>query len=136
MPPYSPNFDWLGYGSINFVDGMGSILVFAIFQIFALLLAIGIAALKVKCCLKCRSFAKMETQTTGMLDLIHGTFFECLVCVSMSMRMFEYDEFLVDADRVSLGFTCAFAVILVLYIALIVYFMAFKSPKVVLKARA
>ena len=29
MPPWSDNFDWIGYGSINFVDGMGSITVFA-----------------------------------------------------------------------------------------------------------
>ena len=30
MPPWSPNFEWLKYESINFCDGMGSILIFAI----------------------------------------------------------------------------------------------------------
>ena len=29
MPYWSPNFDMLGYGSVNFVEGMGSIIVFA-----------------------------------------------------------------------------------------------------------
>ena len=33
MPFWSEKFDWLGYGSINFVEGMGSILIFAFFQI-------------------------------------------------------------------------------------------------------
>ena len=40
MPAWSERFDWLGYGSINFVDGMGSIIIFAFAQILFIILAL------------------------------------------------------------------------------------------------
>ena len=32
MPSWSERFEWLGYDSINFVEGMGSIIIFALFS--------------------------------------------------------------------------------------------------------
>lgn len=55
MPPWSTNFEWLGYGSISFVDGMGSILVFAIIQILTFLIVIFVVTMKIRCHRKCQS---------------------------------------------------------------------------------
>ena len=61
------------------------------------------AIFKVKCFRKCQDKFSMATQTQGALGFIHGTFFEVLVCVSISMGMLQYSDYLTDADWVSIS---------------------------------
>ena len=46
---WSPNFEWLGYDSVNFLVELGSILVFAIIQFIFVLAAITLKYGKFKC---------------------------------------------------------------------------------------
>ena len=46
-PAYTENFEMLGYESLNFVEGLGSIIIFAFFQILFVLIVLLI--IKVKC---------------------------------------------------------------------------------------
>ena len=70
------------------------------------------------------------------LNLIHGTFFEMLVCVSVSMRMLKFADFYTDADWVSVVLQFVFAVFLVGYIIFITYFTVMKTGLLKIKSTA
>ena len=53
---WSENFEWLRYESINFIEGMGSILLVAFFLAFCALAAMITHFLK--CRIPCKSFRK------------------------------------------------------------------------------
>lgn len=71
----------------------------------------------------------------GNLTFIHGTFFEVLVCVSVSMLMLTYSDYLNSADRVSVYFSFFFGAVLASYCLLLLYFMCAKSRLWVTKAK-
>ena len=129
MPPWSEQFDWLGYNSINFVDGMGSILIFAFAQIILIIVALLYQFFN--CCPCCSNWAKktfeMRKVRNDSLNFIHGTFFEIMVCVSVSMKMLKYDKYLNTPDLVSVGLQFFFAAILCLYVLFVTYFTIFKT---------
>ena len=55
MPSWSPNFEWLQYESINFVDNMGSILILYIVLLGNILLVLIVNGLRARCCTKCNN---------------------------------------------------------------------------------
>ena len=103
MPFWPPNFDWLGYGSINFVEGLGSILIFAFIQVL-----FGLIVFSLMPCMYRIRFKYIQNNFSrqaffnSTVNFIHGTFFEILVCVSISMQMLYFREFLNDKDMVSI----------------------------------
>ena len=114
MPFWSPQFDWLGYGSINFIDGMGSIIIFAMIQlltgVIVLFLFPIIGRIKIKYIRKNYSWRAYLHST---LKFLHGTFFEICVCVSISMSMLKFKSYLNVSDWVSVAASFFFAVILI-----------------------
>ena len=107
--PYTKNFEYLGYETINFIEGMGSIILFI--WIGSILILIGFilwlkgistATITGKCGKKfVEKFAPLRVWDT-CIGFIQGTFFEAIVCVSVSMKMFEIAEFLNSADYFSI----------------------------------
>ena len=88
MPFWSEQFDWLGYGTINFIDSMGSIIIFAIFEILYVVIAILIVMCGCRVTTKClKQKFEVHTVRSSSIMFIHGTFFEILICVSISMGM-------------------------------------------------
>ena len=87
-PAYTENFGMLGYESLNFVEGLGSIIIFAFIQIFFVLIVLLITITKCKCPIKWvkKRFTKKKA-CLDSIDFINGTFFEILVCVSVSTFM-------------------------------------------------
>ena len=81
---FSPNFDWLGYGSRNFLENIGSIIMFAALLILTILGALLRRAARLNCkWLRERLDAgKVWSDTLGF---INGVFFEILVAVVISM---------------------------------------------------
>ena len=136
MPPRSEQFEWLKYETINFVDGMGSILIFAILQILLILFALAISLIKANRCSKCKQRFNFTDAYIGSLALIHGTFFETLVCVSISMEMLSFYDYLTQADKVSIGLQFFFGVVLLAYVIFVCYFTIFKTGMWVNKSRA
>lgn len=125
MPSWSENFEWLGYESINFVEGMGSIIIFAAW--FLIQIIVSLVALRLSCC--CKRFKKcfaLNKVASASLEFVDGTFFEIMVCVSVSMAMLEYKEFLNTADTVSVIFQFVFAAVLVAYLGFLSFFTACK----------
>ena len=48
--PWSEHFDWVGYGSVNFFENMGSIFVFAFLEIVLILTSVVWQRLRYACC--------------------------------------------------------------------------------------
>ena len=88
VPPWSPSFSFLGYDSVNFVEGMGSIMVFAFILVLNILLALLLVILKVKCCCAwgVNHFSPAAVSSNS-LNFIHGVLFEVVICISCSMLM-------------------------------------------------
>ena len=85
--PWSIKFLELGYETVNFIEGMGSIILFI--WIGAAYLAIVVLFYFV-----CRTFRYREKLFSARkswessLGFLEGTIFETMVCVSVSMRSF------------------------------------------------
>ena len=132
--PWSERFEWLGYESLNFLDGMGSISVFALIVILHILLATIIRVLRVN--LKDKSllnklFNPMKVWHKAVA-FIQGTFFEILIVTSIAMSVFkEYAGYFNKSDKVSIGFQFFAALILLAYVILVNYFTFVTGPKIV-----
>ena len=93
MPNWSDNFEWLGYETINFVEGMGSILIFALLLILHFCLAGLFQLMRIRCRhTRCQNLCSLTQIYKKSLTFVHGTFFEILICVSISMRMMGITE--------------------------------------------
>ena len=136
MPPWSPNFSFLGYESVTFVEGMGSIMVFAFILVLNILLALLLVILKVKCCCAWGvDHFSPAAVSSNSLYFIHGVLFEVLICISCSMLMIQYQPWFNFPDSVSYWLQYIFMVILAGYILFVTYFTIFKSNKVVINER-
>ena len=64
-----------------------------------------------------------------------GTFFENLVCISISMQMLTYYQVLNSADKMSIAFQFLFLAAVVAFIAYVTYFAIIVSPKLVARTK-
>ena len=88
---WSPNFEWLGYDSVNFLEGLGSIAILAAIQLAIVLIALMLRICGEKC--KCEWGEKIFSGSAvwiSILTFIHVTFFEIVVCASIAMSMLPY----------------------------------------------
>mmetsp|Transcript_32586 Transcript_32586/g.43025 ORF Transcript_32586/g.43025 Transcript_32586/m.43025 type:complete len:110 (-) Transcript_32586:57-386(-) len=82
---WTPNFEWLGYDSKNFLLGLGSVAIFAALQILKVLLSMMLLRCRLQCpCKWVRKVFSMKHAWSGLLTFIHGTFFTIMVCASVS----------------------------------------------------
>ena len=80
---YSESFEWIGYDSVNFLVGLGSISVFAALQVAIILTAL--LACLIRCpCKWARETFSGQAVWAGSLAFIHGTFFEIMVTVAVA----------------------------------------------------
>lgn len=50
---WSPEFSMLGYETLNFLIGLGSIIIFAAFQLLVIVIFLSMRILKLKCSCRC-----------------------------------------------------------------------------------
>jgi len=134
---WSANFEWLGYDSKHFLLGLGSIAVFAALQILTVFVAASLLTCRLKC--PCKSVQNTFSQKyawSGSLTFIHGTFFEVLVCVSVSMVMVPYWDNSERSDQVSIGCAYFFLALLVCYLLFGLYFSCCKARDLAIYNRA
>ena len=68
---YTENFATLGYESSNFVEGMGSIIIFAFIQIIMIILILFTVMFKIRCPLKkCRNDLTVEEGQSSTFNFI------------------------------------------------------------------
>ena len=70
-----------------------------------------------------------------MLIFIHGTFFEIMVCFSVTVLMLKNYDWLGGADKVSLLVGIFFALLRLGYLALVFYFILTKAKLIVQKTQ-
>ena len=128
--PWSERFVYLRYETVNFIEGMGSIILFIWIGTVYLTLVILVFFL-------CRSyrcskkFFGVRNAWERSLGFLEGIFFEAMVCVSVSMRAFDYMAYLNLSDKFSIANQMTVLFILVLFLGLITYFTVFRMPKLV-----
>ena len=126
--PWSEQFAYLGYDTINFFEGMGSIMLTMWIGSLYLLFV----ALRHKFCKKkCRGKYKPIDAWDSTLALLTGTFFEVILCLSVSMKMFSMWEYLKAGDKFSIANQMVVCVVMVLYILLSIFFVLCRAPKLV-----
>ena len=95
------------------------------------LTALGLRICRVTCpCKSVQETLAVSAVFSSTLTFIHGTFFEIIVCVSVSMSMIPFlqrDNLLNDADRLSCAFAIFFGAIMAAYTSFVLYFLACKS---------
>jgi len=93
---WSPNFEWLGYDSVNFLEGLGSIAIIAAFQLlrFVISLMLKTCERKRRPCSCCKKIFSGNAVWISSLTFIHATFFEIVVSASISMRMLFFVDHL------------------------------------------
>ena len=105
--PWSETFDDFDYGSLNFIENLGSISIFFwIGSIYVLFVAISAKMCGRLQTVKCLSniMKPMEAWYT-LLGFLTGTFFELMLSMSIGMRNFKmsYREYFVGVDRFALA---------------------------------
>ena len=107
---------------------MGSILILAFIQIVFIVIGSLMKLFRCNCCCNwAKKTFDMNTARNDSLNLIHGTFFEIMVCASVSMSMLKYSDYFVDSDKVSVGLQFFFAAILCAYVLFVTFFTIFKT---------
>ena len=116
--PWSLRFVNLQYETVNFIEGLGSIMIFiwlgALFLIIVVtrkVLVKRTRMLEVEDCRSCccrknpcankwvkRFFAPMKAWYNS-LDFLQGTFFEIMICLSVGMEIFTYTDYLNSAEN-------------------------------------
>ena len=133
---YSPNFEWIGYDSINFLVGLGSIGMFAALQLILVMLAL--------MCMRCRhqlptkwlrALLAGPAVWASSLAFIHGTFFEILVSLAVNEQMVQYYEYWTEADHVSIITAFFFAFLLLCYLVFVLFFVCCKTQNLALLNR-
>ena len=128
--PYTINFEWLGYETLNFLEGMGSITI---------LILLGLAYILIMSllrCFGCRIFDKMSAPIGlfhSALGFMQGTFFEIILCASVGMQMLTMMEYLNQADKVAIGCQLLAALVLLSFILFVLYFTWFAGPRMVVQ---
>ena len=126
-PAWSGYFEFVGYDSVNFLDGMGSIYIFAIIQIVYIILAIILGCIKVACIQWFYKKLDLGQIHVSSLGFIHGCFFEVLICVSISMYMLDFYDYLNPHDQYCVFLQFLFSAILIAYLSYVLYFTIFKA---------
>ena len=131
--PWSKAFTNLRYESLNFIDGMGSIILCIWIGIIFIITAIVFYRYEVtkrsRCCGKW--FKKIFEPINvwyASLGFIFGVFFEVMVCVSVSYRIFESYEYLNKNDKFSIANQMVISLIMIIFIGFIFYFTWVKIP--------
>ena len=131
-PAWSVRFEWLKYETVNFVDSMGSILIYVGLQLAHLLLSVILSGLRrVSRNDFLQSYFAVSASLKKSLTFIHGTFFEILVAASIAMKMLTFSDYLNRADWVSLYLAFFCGAVLLIYVIYLLYFTLFKSAEFV-----
>ena len=120
----------MGYETANFFENLGSIIIFIVAQVLLVLIATILSVYHISCpCKKIRQKFSKSGLWSSSLTLFNGTFFEILVSVSLSMSIVSYldDNLLSDSDYSSVVCSLIFALLIILYLVFVLFFVCCKA---------
>ena len=129
--PWSDKFELLGYETVNFIEGMGSIMLLWWIGFVYLLVVAFVSYLRRRLNCQQRKYKWFDAWKAWdtCISFMQGTFFEVLVCVSVSMRSLALFDYLNYQDKFSIANHMLVTVSLVLFAGNITYFTFFRLPK-------
>ena len=131
---WSPAFEWLSYESVNFIENMNSIMLY-IWICVIYLIIVGLIKLlwrqrKFQCKTKiCKKLCHPIYAWFIVLGFLEGSFFELMVCISISMRSFSVFRYLVRIDHFSIACHMLIFLVVTLFVIFVAYFTIFRMPK-------
>ena len=139
LPSWSPYFEWMGYESANFLENLGSIVIFITVQALFLFVTILLSIYEIRLpCRRLREKFTFASMWSSSLTLINGAFFEILVSISVSMSMVTFvgGDYFSDLDNVSVILSLLFTLIMTSYILFVFYLVCCKSGQLYTVHRA
>ena len=130
--PWSQNFEFLKYETINFIEGLGSIILCMWIGVLYLIMAVGYRVLdckgKYEKLNKYMSFMDPYYLWDKILSFFVGTFFEVMICVSISMRMFKIWDYLNSSDKFCIANQLIVLCVMIVFVGYITFFTFFRMP--------
>lgn len=137
--PWNVRFSWLGYETINIVEGLGSICILAaigfVYILIVLLFCHNRCFINIKSP-KIRSCCSRKTVFIKWLGFMQGTVFTMLICISISMRQLSILEYLNTADKVGIAVMFALMLTVVLFMLIVLFFTFSIAERVVTNYKA
>ena len=129
--PWSVSFEYLDYESINFIEGLGSInLCFWLGTLYLIFIA-GLYRCKCQCTCRGKNFFTPMSAWYSTLGFLQGVFFEVMVSLSVSMKIFSIYEYLNLADKFNIANQLIVFIIFAVYVVFLTYFTFWRMPRIV-----
>ena len=101
--PWSVSFEYLNYETINFVEGLGSItLCFWLGTVYICVILL-LHRFKLKCKLRGKKCLRPIYAWYKSIGFLQGTFYEVMVSLSVSMKIFELWQYMNASDKFSIA---------------------------------
>jgi len=144
--PYSENFEWVGYSTTNFIECLGSIVIFLFLLVLKNLLSLFMMLLgliRVNCCCKsCGKYRRSLIQSkdafvSGWISFLLETYFELLISSMVGLRLYGIlnasGEEKSPADKFTLATTWLMTPLIFAFPIFVTWFTLFKAPKLAKK---
>ena len=140
--PYSENFEWVGYETHNFIECLGSIVIFLflivlknLLSLFFMLLGLIRITCCCKCCGKCRRslIQSKDAFISSWIQFLLEVFFELLISSMVGLKLYgilnETGEEKSPADKFTLATTWLMTPLIFAFPIFVTWFTLFKARK-------
>ena len=130
--PWNTQFEWLGYDSANFINLMGTILIFATIMIVQ-----GVLVLLqhlIKCNVKCKAINEFLDSTAfkqGVIRFLLETYFELVICSLVGFKMLEVKPVWSDSEYGVFIIQLAVLIISSIFFMVASYFLLWVLPRII-----
>ena len=137
--PWDHSFEWLGYESTNFIEILGAIqiiiLMLIIQGIVLVLFHVGFSCCRSKLKRKVETYLGFDTYSGTIVRFFLETFFELIICVSVSFKMLEIRQIWGRPEYVTVIFQAITIISLVIFILFVLKFICQVQPRIVEESR-
>ena len=129
--PWSKNFEWLSYDSINFMESMGSISLWIFIGLLFALVVFILSAFKINMRYKWikKLFAPISLGKAA-ITAMQGTLFEIMISASIGVMIFELHEYWNIADKMCVAFQIFVSLMVVAFFGFVIFYSSCKIRKI------
>lgn len=129
---WSEQFSWLGYDSGNYVELMGSLIVF-----FLLIVLQGFFILTLGNVSYCKKYPKLQKYLDtsafklGVVVYFYEALLELILCGVTGFKLWEIRSIWTRADKIAFGFLIVMNLCLIVFMGFLFHFLCCRLPKLV-----